>query len=88
MPRFITYTNLVLLPKKKEVNTFGDLRPISLSNFINKVVSRVMHERFVDLLLKLISDEQAGFVQGRSIVENILLTQEIIMDIHLRRKVG
>lgn len=68
MPRFITYTNLVLLPKKKEVNTFGDLRPISLSNFINKVVSRVMHERFVDLLLKLISDEQAGFVKGRSIV--------------------
>lgn len=62
--------------------------PISLSNFINKVFSRVIHVRLVDLLPKLISDEQAGFVQGRSIVENILLTQEIIMDIHLRRKVG
>ncbi|XP_070021730.1 uncharacterized protein [Nicotiana sylvestris] len=32
--------------------------------------------------------EQAGFVKGRSIVENVLLTQEIITDIRLRTKVG
>nr|XP_009757417.1 PREDICTED: uncharacterized protein LOC104210257 [Nicotiana sylvestris] len=43
LPRFITHTNLVLLPKKKE---------------------------------------------GRSIIENVLLTQEIITDIRLRTKAG
>lgn len=47
LPRFITHTNLVLLPKKKEVTTFLDRRPISLNNFINKVFSRVIHERLV-----------------------------------------
>ncbi|XP_019251272.1 PREDICTED: uncharacterized protein LOC109230201 [Nicotiana attenuata] len=88
LPRFITHTNLVLLPKKKEVLNFSDMRPISLSNFINKVFSRVIHERLVGLLPTLISDEQAGFVKGRSIVENILLTQEIITDIRLRTKAG
>nr|XP_016462159.1 PREDICTED: uncharacterized protein LOC107785380 [Nicotiana tabacum] len=40
----------------------------------------------VQLLPNLISDEQAGFVKGRSIVENVLLTQEIITDIRLRTK--
>lgn len=40
----VTHTNLVLLPKK-EVTTFSDMRPRSLSNFINKICSRVIHER-------------------------------------------
>ncbi|XP_070049029.1 uncharacterized protein [Nicotiana tomentosiformis] len=86
LPKFITHTNLVLLPKKKIVSTFSDMRPISLSNFSNKIISRVVHERLVDLLPSLISPNQAGFVKGRSIVENILLTQEIITDIRLRGK--
>ena len=88
LPRYITHTHLVLLPKKKEVQTFSDMRPISLSNFVNKVISRVVHERMVHLLPDLISQNQAGFVRGRSIVENILLTQEIITDIRLRTNKG
>ncbi|XP_019229533.1 PREDICTED: uncharacterized protein LOC109210559 [Nicotiana attenuata] len=88
LPKCVTHTNLVLLPKKKEVSTFSDLRPISLSNFINKIFSRIIHERLVDLLPKIISEEQAGFVKGRSIVENVLLTQEIITDIRLRTRAG
>nr|XP_016442433.1 PREDICTED: uncharacterized protein LOC107767848 [Nicotiana tabacum] len=84
LPKFVTHTNLVFLPKKKEVTTFSDMRLISLSNFINKVFSRVIHEMLVILLPNLISDEQAGFVKGRSIVEIVLLTQEIINDIRMR----
>lgn len=88
LPRHITHTNLVLLPKKKEVVTFSDMRPISLSNFVNKIFSRVVHERLAVLLPNIVSEEQAGFVKGRSIVENVLLTQEIITDIRLRTKAG
>ncbi|XP_075086216.1 secreted RxLR effector protein 78-like [Nicotiana tabacum] len=64
------------------------MRPIILSNFINKVFSRVIDERLVSYLPNLTSDEQDGFVKGRSIVENILLTREIIKDIRLRTKAG
>ncbi|XP_009796308.1 uncharacterized protein [Nicotiana sylvestris] len=88
LPRYVTHTNLVLLPKKKEVITFSDMRLISLRNFVNKMFSRVVHERLAVLLPNLISEEQAGFVKGMSIVENVLLTQEIITDIRLRTKVG
>ncbi|XP_070003073.1 uncharacterized protein [Nicotiana sylvestris] len=88
LPKYVTHTNLVLLPKKKEVTTFSDLRPISLSNFSNKVISRVVHERLVKFLPILISEEQSGFVKGRNIVENILLTKEIVTNIKLRTKAG
>ncbi|XP_019244407.1 PREDICTED: uncharacterized protein LOC109224275 [Nicotiana attenuata] len=74
LPRYNTYTNLVLFPKKKEVTTYSNMRPIGLCNFINKVFSRVIHERIVDLLPNLICDDQAGIVKGRIIVENVLLT--------------
>lgn len=73
VPRYVTHTNLVLLPKKEEVKTFSDLRPISLNNFVNKVISRVLHKILLIILAKIISPNQAGFVKGRSISENVLL---------------
>lgn len=63
-PRFVTHTNLVLLLKKLMVNTFSDLRPIKLSNFVNKVFSGIIYERIKKLLPLIVSQEQAGFVQG------------------------
>ncbi|XP_070042663.1 uncharacterized protein [Nicotiana tomentosiformis] len=86
LPKSITHTNLVLLPKKPRVETFSDLRPISLSNFINKVLSRALHDRLENFLPSLIASNQSEFVKGRSIFENILLTQEIVTDIRLRGK--
>lgn len=85
LPRFITHTNLVLLPKKLVVNNFSNMWPISLSNFINKIFSRIIHDRIMKLLLGIISEEQAGFIQGRNIAKNILVVQEIISEI---RKIG
>lgn len=40
LPRYVTHTNLVLIPKKEHVTRFTDLRPISLSTYINKVISK------------------------------------------------
>ncbi|XP_060190534.1 uncharacterized protein LOC132619737 [Lycium barbarum] len=68
------------------VTTFSDMRPISLSNFANKIISRLIQERLVEGLTDIISLNQARFVKDRSIVENVFLTQEIISDIMLRTK--
>ncbi|XP_060195037.1 uncharacterized protein LOC132624250 [Lycium barbarum] len=82
LPRCITHTNLLLIQKKENINTFDDLRPISLSSFSNKIISSVLHERIVPLLPAIISTTQTSFVKGRSIMENVLLAQEIIRDIN------
>ncbi|XP_059310576.1 uncharacterized protein LOC132061917 [Lycium ferocissimum] len=81
-----TNTNLVLLPMKQDVQTHADMRPISLSNFINKVISRVVHGRLEGILPRLVSPNQSGFAKGRSIIENVLLTQEIVINIRKRGK--
>ncbi|XP_060202918.1 uncharacterized protein LOC132631354 [Lycium barbarum] len=52
----------------------------------SKVISRIIHERLIYLLPEIISPQQSGFVKGRSIVENILLAQEIVHDIRIRGK--
>ncbi|XP_059289054.1 uncharacterized protein LOC132042545 [Lycium ferocissimum] len=70
LPKSITHTNLVLLPKKNIVESFSGMRPIILSNFINKVISRVVHDRLDRLLTRVISPNQLGFVKGRNIIEN------------------
>ncbi|XP_059291733.1 uncharacterized protein LOC132045207 [Lycium ferocissimum] len=86
LPNSITHTNLVVIPKKNNVETFADMRPISLSNFINKVISRVVQNKLENVLPSLISTNQSGFVKGRCIIENVLSTQEVVSDIKLRGK--
>ncbi|XP_060183032.1 uncharacterized protein LOC132612987 [Lycium barbarum] len=70
LPNSITHTNLVLLLKKNVVESFSDMRPISLSNFINKVISRVVHGRLDKLLTRVISPNQSSFVKDMNIIEN------------------
>lgn len=55
LPRYVTHTNLVLIPKKEEVNIFVDLRPISLSTFTNKIILRLLHEKMLMVLPRIIS---------------------------------
>lgn len=73
LPRYITHTTLVLISKKEVVKSFGDLRPISLSMFMNKIISKVLQGRIDKVLHKIISSNQTGFMKGRNIFENVLL---------------
>lgn len=61
--------------------TFSDIRPISLSNFSSKIISKILSRRLNPLLSCLISENQSGFVKGRLITENVLLAQEIVQGI-------
>lgn len=81
LPKSITDTTLVLIPKLHEARAIQDYRPISLCNFFGKIVTKIMANRLRVLLPNLISDEQAAFVMGRSIVSHIVMSQEIIRDI-------
>lgn len=76
----------MLLPKKDFPQYFSNLRPITFSNFLNKIISRLVHDRMEVLLPRLISQNQSRFVKGRNITKNVLLAQEIVTDIRLRGK--
>lgn len=73
IPKFITHTNFILLPKKEQVRHMTDLRPINLCTFVRKIISRVVDERIANVLPIIISINQTGFIKGRNITENVLL---------------
>ena len=54
------------------------LRPIALCNVIYKIISKVIANRLKPLLSFIISPEQAGFVEGRQILDGIILVHETI----------
>ena len=70
LSRSITATTVVLIPKVQCPLDFTQYRPISLCNFINKVISHILSNRLVQILPKLVSAQQSGFVKGRQIADN------------------
>ncbi|XP_071921800.1 uncharacterized protein [Coffea arabica] len=88
LPRFITSTSIVLIPKMPNPQDFSQFRPISLCNFFNKLLSRILADRIAYVLPKIISPQQTGFVKGRNITDNFLLAQEIVSGIGKKNRGG
>nr|XP_009771337.1 PREDICTED: uncharacterized protein LOC104221892 [Nicotiana sylvestris] len=88
LAKFFSHTCLVLIPKVDSPCSFSDLRPISLSNFTAKIISKILSKRLNPILGKLISENQSGFVKGRLITENILLAQEIAQGVNKKNRGG
>lgn len=71
--KYITHSKLVLILKKEVSRHLTDLKPISLSNVINEVISKVLTSRVYEILPNIISPNQSCFIRDRSISENVLL---------------
>ena len=55
LPRSITATSIVLIPKKVLPETWADYRPISLCNVINKAITKILMARLTPFLPRVIS---------------------------------
>lgn len=82
IPKEISSTTLVLIPKIEHARNIGNFRPISLDNFNGKIISKILAIRLAKILPTIVNEEQAGFVQGRLISTHIVLAQELIRDIN------
>ena len=81
--REINCTIIALVPKIPNPSSMHDYRPISCCNTIYKCISKIIAARIKGCLPDIISPAQTAFVQGRSIADNILLTQELMKNYHL-----
>ena len=64
----------------------ADYRPISLSNVVSHIVSKVLANRVKPLLPNIISDSQSAFVPGRLIFDNTTVVYEMLHIMRNRRK--
>ncbi|XP_012845938.1 PREDICTED: uncharacterized protein LOC105965938 [Erythranthe guttata] len=81
LSKCMSTTLLFLLPKVSNPENLTQFRPISLGNFANKVISRIIASRLNAVLPQIISEEQSGFLKDRSIHESIAIAQELVSDI-------
>ena len=88
MPKSFVSTLIVLIPKVSNPSFFADFRPISLCTFASKIITKTISLRLSQLLPKLISLNQTGFVKGRNIVDNVLLATELVHSINKKMRGG
>eukprot|EP00253_Pinus_taeda_P030238 PITA_30238 len=81
-------TFIALIPKVEDSNTPDKYRPIALCNIIYKIVSKVVASRLKPMLPLIISPEQSGYVEGRQIMDGIILTHEIIHSLKQSKQPG
>ena len=88
LPRSVSSTLIVLIPKVSSSPDCSQFRPISLCNFVTKVIATTLAVRLAKVLPSIISPQQSGFVKGRQIFDNFLLAQELVSDSHRKNRGG
>ena len=80
------HTNLCLIPKVAAPLTMGDFRPIALCNVSYKIISKILVNRLKRHLGGVITDNQAAFVPGRMITDNIIMAHEVYYALKARKR--
>ncbi|XP_074306215.1 uncharacterized protein LOC141641454 [Silene latifolia] len=78
-------TAIALIPKVASPETVDNFRPSSLCNVIMKIVTKCICNRLKKVMSHLVGDYQNGFVPGRYIADNILLSHELLHHISHKR---
>eukprot|EP00253_Pinus_taeda_P003560 PITA_03560 len=71
-------TLLTLITKTAKSELAEGFRPIALCNVIYKIIATLMVKRLKPILPSIISPEQTGFVEGRQILDGLVVSQEVI----------
>ncbi|XP_042488955.1 uncharacterized protein LOC122069075 [Macadamia integrifolia] len=77
MPKGVNNTFLILIPKVDGAETLDKYRPLCMSNFFCKIISKVLAMRLERFLPMLISEEQGAFQKGKLIHDNISVASEL-----------
>lgn len=76
-------TLIALIPKKPSLSSMSEFRPISLCYVAYKTLTKLVVNRLKEHLPHLVGPCQTRFIQGRSIIDNIIIAQEVV---HSTRK--
>ena len=78
LPPALGHSFVTLIPKVKNPETVSQFRPISLSNVLYRVFSKVLANRLKKIMPQLISEHQSAFLSDRLITDNIMVAFETL----------
>jgi hypothetical protein len=67
---------ITLIPKSRDHARLNNWRPITLLGSIYKILAKLLAGRLQSVLPNIIRPNQTGFVEGRSILDNVFIAQE------------
>ena len=81
---------MVLTPKIKNPTKITQFRPISLSNVVSRLASKVLANKLKQLFPHIISENQSAFMSERLFSDNVLVAFETMQRINHKKsgKVG
>ncbi|CAL1356047.1 unnamed protein product [Linum trigynum] len=82
LPSSINSTAVSLIPKVASACRLKEFRPISCVNIIYKIIAKLLANRLKKVLATVVSGNQSAFIEGRRIVDNILMAQELVSGYH------
>ncbi|XP_074267163.1 uncharacterized protein LOC141590470 [Silene latifolia] len=84
--RRFNHTSIALIPKIRNPETVEQFRPISLCNVIIKIVTKCISNRMRPFMPSLVGNFQNGFIPGRSISDNVVISHELFHHITKKTK--
>ncbi|XP_024006491.1 uncharacterized protein LOC112083001 [Eutrema salsugineum] len=84
----LNHTNICMIPKISKPVTLSDYRPIGLCNVIYKIISKLMVLRLKSCLNDIVSEEQSAFIPGRMASDNVLVANELMHSLKVRKRVS
>ena len=83
LPLFsLNFGVITLIPKVQEANIIQQYRPICLLNVSYKIFTKVTTNRLGSVADKVVSPTQTAFINGRNILEGVVILHETIHELH------
>jgi hypothetical protein len=83
-----SFGEITLIPKVQEANMIQQYRPICLLNTSFKIFTKLTTNRLNSVVDHVISPTQTMFMQGRNILEGVVILHETIHELHRKKRSG
>lgn len=78
MLKSFNHTVISLIPEVNNPTSLKNYRPISLCKVVYKIIAKILANRLKTVLELCISKNQAAFVPGRQILDNVIISHEYL----------